>query len=152
MLYFAYGSNLDWERITQSDRAPSAQFLLRATLPNFTLAFTRWSKLKRTGTADVVPSLGSVVWGAVFHIDPSERHALDVAEGVNSGAYRPETVTVFAENDSRRPLLVLTYTVSVKSTTHQPPAPWYLKHITTGAERWELPSTYVEELRRIATQ
>ena len=122
MIYFAYGSNLDGDRITLPDRAPSAKFLLRATLPGHQLAFTRWSKKQQTGTADVVLCPGKIVWGVVFEIDPAEKLKLDAAEGVNSGAYRPETVTVLAENDSTRPLPALTYVVCEKSPAHQPPA------------------------------
>ena len=152
MLYFAYGSNMDWDRITHRDRAPSAQFLLRATLPDYKLAFTRWSKKQQTGTADVVLCPGKIVWGAVFEIDPTEQPKLDATEGVNFNAYRPETVTVLVENDSTRPLPVLTYVVCEKSTEYQPPASWYLDHIVKGAIRWELPGEYLAGIQRIATK
>ena len=151
MLYFAYGSNMDWERITHRDRAPSAQFLLRATLPDYKLAFTRWSQKQQTGTADVVMCPGGIVWGVVFDIDPAEKPKLDAAEGVNSQAYRPEPVIVLAENDATRPLRVLTYVVCRKEAAHQPPASWYLDHIVKGAIRWELPVEYLAEIQRIAT-
>jgi cation transport regulator ChaC len=151
MLYFAYGSNMDWERITQRDRTPSAQFLLRATLPGYRLAFTRRSVKQRTGTADVVLCSGGIVWGVVFDIDPADRTTLDAAEGVNSGAYRPEPLTVLAENDATRPLRVLTYVVCQKAATHQPPAAWYLNHILKGAIRWNLPAEYRAEIQRTQT-
>jgi len=150
MIYFAYGSNMDWERITAPDRAPSAQFLLRATLPEHELRFTRRSDKQRTGTADVVPQAGSLVWGAVFHVEDQDSDRLDSAEGVNSGAYRREHVTVFLENDRSRPLLrVRTYVVCQKKSEHQAPAQWYLDHILKGARRWGLPADYVARLETI---
>ena len=152
MLYFAYGSNMDWERITSADRAPSAQFLLRATLPEHALKFTRHSDKQKTGTADVVAQAGSLVWGVVFHIEEADSDKLDSAEGVSSGAYRREPVTVFVENASSRPLLrVRTYVVCRKKSEHQPPAQWYLDHILKGATRWELPEPYVASLRVVQT-
>lgn len=39
MLYFAYGSNMDFERMRQ--RSPNARFLFRAMLLGYELAFTR---------------------------------------------------------------------------------------------------------------
>jgi gamma-glutamylcyclotransferase (GGCT)/AIG2-like uncharacterized protein YtfP len=150
MLYFAYGSNMDWERITMRDRAPSAQFLLRATLPKHRLQFTRHSQKQNTGTADIVSDSGSVVWGVIFHIDDGDSDTLDSAEGVNSGAYRREQVTVFAENDSSRSLVrVRTYVVCEKKSEHQPPARWYLDHILKGARQWGLPADYVACLETI---
>jgi len=151
MLYFAYGSNMDWERITHRDRAPSAQFLLRATLPDYKLAFTRWSQKQQTGTADVVIFPVGIVWGVVFDIDPAEKPKLDAAEGVNSGAYRPEPAIVLAENDVTRPLHVLTYVICQNAEAHQPPASWYLNHIVKGAIRWRLPAEYRAEIQRIET-
>jgi gamma-glutamylcyclotransferase (GGCT)/AIG2-like uncharacterized protein YtfP len=150
MLYFAYGSNMDWERITTPDRAPSAQFLLRATLPEHALKFTHWSEKQQTGTADVKFENGSLVWGVVFYIEDEDSGKLDSAEGVNSGAYRRESVTVFVEGDGSRPLLrVRTYTVCQKKSEHQPPARWYLDHILKGADYWHLPKEYIAELKQI---
>jgi hypothetical protein len=150
MLYFAYGSNMDWERITEPDRAPTAQFLVRAALPDHALKFTRYSKKQKTGTADVVSQRGSHVWGVVFHIEDERPDKLDAAEGVNSGAYRPELLTVYGEGDISRPLVrVRTYVVCSKKTEHQRPVRWYLDHILKGARRWELPANYIAQLATV---
>src|ERR1700678_317514 len=114
MLYFSYGSNMDWDRITQNDRAQSAQYLLRAMLPDHRLAFTRYSNRQKTGTADVLPAVGSLVWGALFDIDPVDQGKLDTAEGVRSGAYRAMMVSVLGEGDPNRAIRALTYVVSDK--------------------------------------
>ena len=51
MLYFAYGSNLDWAQM--KSRCPSATFVDRAKLKDHRLAFTRKSKDRDCGAADL---------------------------------------------------------------------------------------------------
>jgi len=41
MLYFAFGSNMDWSRMRE--RCPSARFIFNAKLNGFRLDFTRYS-------------------------------------------------------------------------------------------------------------
>ena len=53
MIYFAYGSNMDEARMRQ--RCSSARFLFKAKLPNFRLAFTRFSRTNGCGAADILP-------------------------------------------------------------------------------------------------
>ena len=72
MLYFAYGSNMDWDQMRT--RCPSAAFVGIARLPDHRLAFTRFSKTRKCGVADVVPAKGQSVWGAVFSIDERDNH------------------------------------------------------------------------------
>ena len=49
MLYFAYGSNMDWSRM--SKRCPSARFLFAAKATGFRLDFTRYSTNNHCGVA-----------------------------------------------------------------------------------------------------
>ena len=66
MLYFAYGSNMNW--LQMQNRCPSARFLYRAVLPDYKLAFTRKSVKRGCGVADVVPARGQNAWGVVYEI------------------------------------------------------------------------------------
>ncbi len=147
MLYFPFESNMDWDRVKHRERAPSAQFLLRATLPNHRLAFTRQSELQQTGTVDVVVCSARIVREVVFDIDPTDEPKLNTAEGVNSGACGREAVNAFAENNPTRPLFALTYVVSEKAAGHQASASWHLDHIVRGATRWGLPAEYRAEIQ-----
>jgi len=54
MLYFAYGSNMDWNQIR--GRCPSASFLGIAVLLDHRLAFSRYSTTRNCGVADAVKS------------------------------------------------------------------------------------------------
>ena len=68
-LYFAYGSNMNWDQMRE--RCPSARFEFVAKAEGLRFAFTRFSKKRQCGVADIVASPGSEVWGAVFAIPKS---------------------------------------------------------------------------------
>jgi gamma-glutamylcyclotransferase (GGCT)/AIG2-like uncharacterized protein YtfP len=112
ILYFAYGSNLCESRMKQ--RCPSARFRCRALLKHHCLAFTRTSKTGN-GTADVLPSIDSDVWGVVYDIDDSELPQLDRAEGYHPGRLgtcsyiRFGGAYVLEEGDEQRPLAATIY-------------------------------------------
>jgi len=99
VLYFAYGSNLDWKQI--KDRCPSTSFFCIAKLQKYRLEFTRYSdSIKRKcGVADIVSDLQSEVWGVVYRIDELDLGRLDKAEGYcpnrKENAYRRFETIVF---------------------------------------------------------
>jgi gamma-glutamylcyclotransferase (GGCT)/AIG2-like uncharacterized protein YtfP len=126
MLYFAYGANMNWERMTHPSRAPHTQFLFKARLPNHKLAFARRADAG-TGAADIAPDERASVWGIVYHIDPQDRVNLDLREGVCVGDYRPKKVVVHPEGDLNRSLTAFTYVVCRKLPVHQPPTRQYLR-------------------------
>ncbi len=66
MLYFAYGSNLDWEKM--KGIVPSSIFYGRAKLENYRLDFTRKSKNWNCGIADIVED-NKDVWGVIYQFD-----------------------------------------------------------------------------------
>ena len=63
-LCFAYGSNLDPWQFRR--RCPGAQVVGRARLPDHRLAFTRYSRNRRGGVADIVPEPHATVLGVVY--------------------------------------------------------------------------------------
>lgn len=150
MLYFAYASNMDWERMTHSSRAIEAQFLFKALLPNHRLAFTHRSDAGG-GVADLVADDAATVWGVVYHIEAPDRANLDLREDVPSDQCRPQTVVVHPEGDLAHRLKVFTYVVSHKLPTHQPPTRQYLDYMLNGARQARLPEDYITALRHIET-
>ena len=62
-LYFAYASNMDPQTFRR--RCPGARPLGRARLPGYRLAFSRYSRQRRGGSADVVEDAPSAVWGVL---------------------------------------------------------------------------------------
>ena len=70
MLYFAYGSNMNWQQMRE--RCPSARFVGVALLSEHKLAFTRKSKKRGCGVADAVLEGGRKVWGVIYEIDDAK--------------------------------------------------------------------------------
>jgi hypothetical protein len=154
VLYFAYGSNMDWEQMR--DRCPSAQFLFKATLKGYTMAFTHQRINNKGGAADVVECADSIVWGVVYSLEDSDLPGLYRSEGFQPGrtqnSYAPVTVIVHPDNVQNRALKVSTFTVCRKLAPHQQPSREYLDRILAGARHWNLPGGYRETLERIETR
>lgn len=152
MLYFAYGSNLDWTQMRR--RCPSAQFVCIAKLPDHKLAFTRKSKDRGCGVADVVPEQNAEVWGAVFEINERDIGRLDRSEGFSPGrvqnSYTREERHVFSDGDSKKPLATWVY---IAQREDEPPLPndVYKRLIVEGAKFWHLPPHYITKLEKIET-
>ncbi len=79
MYYFAYGSNLS--RKQMSERCPDALPKFAATLPNYRLIFTGWSRKWNGGVASIKPSKGEKVMGGVYEITERCLRKLDGYEG-----------------------------------------------------------------------
>lgn len=152
MLYFAYGSNLEWKQM--KDRCPSAQFVCRAVIHDYELAFTRRSESRGCGVADIIPDKGSLVWGVVYQISDRDIGALDKSEGYkpnrkhDENAYVREDFHVFEEGNIEKPLLVAVYIANKQENPHLPNND-YKKLIVGGAKHWRLPEDYINELERI---
>ncbi|RMG39831.1 MAG: hypothetical protein D6719_12375 [Candidatus Dadabacteria bacterium] len=79
--YFAYGSNLSKKERHSSDLS-GLRLLSPAILPDFALAFTRYSKKWQGGVSDIVARRGSHVPGALLKVEDSKTlEALDYKEG-----------------------------------------------------------------------
>jgi gamma-glutamylcyclotransferase (GGCT)/AIG2-like uncharacterized protein YtfP len=152
MIYFAYGSNLDFAQMRK--RCPSAQFVAKARLPDCCLAFTRKSIGWGCGVADVRPASGQEVWGVVYNIAETEIGLLDKAEGYRPGrpleenAYVREQRHVFRDGDAEQPLVASIY---IANPQPNPPLPNsdYKSQIVDGARFWHLPGEYVAQLEQI---
>lgn len=150
MLYFAYGSNMDWAQLKA--RCPSAAFVGVARLADHRLAFTRKSANRGCGVADVVPTSGRDVWGAVYQLSEIDVGALDKSEGYRPGrdknSYWRRECMVFLDGDEKRPVTVQTYNADPHPS---PPLPnqVYKDLILSGARYWHLPAEYIAELEAI---
>jgi cation transport regulator ChaC len=148
MLYFAYASNMDEQRVKAQNRCPNARFIFNAALRGYRLVFTRRTDTG-AGTADVIPDPSGSVWGVVYDITESDRQQLDAREGVLGRAYRPKEVLVHPHGDKEQQVMVLTYTISDPAAPPQPPSREYLDCLLRGARRWSLPADYIAQLERI---
>ncbi len=149
MLYSAYGSNMDWDQMRA--RCPSVGFLGIARLPDHNLAFTRLSRTRKCGVADVVAAKGQSVWGAAFVIDKKDVGSLDKSEGYAPG--RPEKANSYVRverhvypPESESPWTVSTYLANREDDPPLPSAE-YLDVIVRGAQQWQLPASYIKALQ-----
>lgn len=150
MLYFAYGSNMDWTQMKA--RCPSVAFVCVARLADHRLAFTRKSVNRGCGVADVVREVGRCVWGAVFRLSELDVGALDKSEGYRPGreknSYWRRECMVFQDGDENRPVMAQTYSADPQ-TNPPPPNEAYKALILAGAQYWHLPADYIAELAAI---
>jgi hypothetical protein len=150
MLYFAYGSNMNWQQIR--DRCPSARYVGNATLPDHRLAFTRKSVDRGCGVADAIPTEGCHLWGVVYEISDLDVGRLDASEGFRpkreKNSYFRRECLIWLDGDDQRPLTVSAYFGDPQTNPPLPNAE-YKNLIVSGAQYWHLPEKYVGELEQI---
>ena len=150
MLYFAYGSNMNWPQMQR--RCPSARFITMARLKDSKLGFPLKSRSRGCGAAVALPELGETVWGVVYEIDEREIETLDRAEdyvpGGEGNNYRREESLVYPGTDGEQPLAVSLYFPEVQADPPLPSAA-YKRLIIDGAKFWRLPEEYLRGLEGI---
>lgn len=144
-LYFAYASNMEPRRFHRL--CPGGTVVGPARLPGYRLAFSRYSRQRRGGSADVMPDPESEVWGVLYEVDEGDLVAMDRSEGVPA-AYHREVVTVVDEAGEERQAV----TYLANRTGEFLPHKEYLQVIVQGAEARGLPPEYIEGLKQIRTQ
>jgi len=153
-LYFAYGSNLSWRRISAPDRAPSATLVGRAELGCHVL---RLHKRGRDGSAKcdafATGNEEDRVLGVVYRINAADEAALDRVEGLGVG-YDKVSVTVKTETAASAVSSMQAMTYVARPSHIDPtlmPFDWYMKLVLEGAREHGLDEEYVELLDRIPT-
>lgn len=137
-LNFAYGSNLNPERIRQ--RIPDARPVGRATLMG-------WRLVERL-YADIEKSRGSRVEGVLYLVTTTELHRLDAYEGYPN-VYNCVKVVVHAElmgnRMTRYRVPAFTYAMTPRTRKERTGRPYlddYRIVCATGAMYWGLPNAF----------
>lgn len=137
-LYFAYGSNMNPERIRQ--RIPDARPVGRATLRG-------WRLVERL-YADIERSRGGRVEGVLYLVTRTELHRLDAYEGYPK-VYDCVRVVVHAElmgnRSTRYRVPAFTYAMTERTRRERDGKPYpgdYRIVCATGARYWELPNAF----------
>ena len=120
-----------------------------ALVRGFRLGFTRYSRARRGGVADLVPDPDGVVEGVLYRLPVEQLPALDEREGAPEH-YRREHIRVETP-DGQTYDDVLTYVVVDKAPEEIPPHADYGQTILQGAEAYLSPP-YVERLRETLRQ
>ena len=113
------------------ERCPDSQPKFSATLPNYKLIFTGWSRKWRGGVASIKSLRGDKVRGAVYEVTELCLKKLD---GYEVG-YERLNVTVFDEDNE--PIPAITYVKSGQLETSSPSKD-YLAVIQQGYRDWKL--------------
>jgi len=132
MYYFAYGSNLN--RKQMAERCPDSKPRFIATLPNYKLIFTGWSRQQRGGTASIKPLKNNKVLGAVYEVSEADLRRLDKHEG-HPAIYNRLNVIVWTDTDEQ--VEALTYIKTEQSQETQP-SQEYLAILQQGYKDWQL--------------
>jgi gamma-glutamylcyclotransferase len=142
-LYFAYGSNLLRRQMKQ--RCPSAVYLGIAKLKNWRFEYDGgknegWSNLP---VANITPTKGSSVWGALYQMTDAEVHELDQYECVPRD-YQHHVLAVMKSNGSHTEAFAY---VRKPRLTGMPSAR-YMQTVVSGARSDKLPINYVRRILR----
>ena len=78
MHHFGYGSNLNMEFLRSY--CPSAEFVMRAYLPNYEVQFRFWSERRQGGISTIIEKPGGLVHGVIYDVPENELLDLDVLE------------------------------------------------------------------------
>ncbi len=130
MYYFAYG--LYFNKKQMLERCPDSKPLFRATLPNYKLIFTDWSRRWRGGVASIKVFRGEKVMGAIYEISDADLRKLDKHEGYPA-EYNRLPVRVFNEDGDA--IEATTY-IKARPAEETRPSPEYLAVLQQGYRDW----------------
>lgn len=130
MYYFAFASNLN--RKQMSERAPSAKPRFSATLPNYKLIFSGWSRPWHGAVATIQQSRGDKVNGGIYEISEQDLSRLSQREGPD---YTTTKVIVF--RDTGEAIEAVTF-VRKRQGDEGKPSAEYLTAIKQGYTDWDL--------------
>ena len=132
MNYFAYASNLNQKQMMERCSGSKPRFT--ATLPNYKLVCTGWSRQQKGGTASIKPFRGERVPGAVYEISELNLKQLDRYEGYPT-TYNRLNVTVWT--DAGDPVEAITY-IKKEQSQETKPSLEYLATIQQGYRDWQI--------------
>lgn len=145
-LYFAYGSNLNIQRIRQRiGRTPNAR---RVELAGYQLLFNKRGS-ETQSFANITDEKNGRVLGVIYECSESELKDLDRHEGVAGQHYTRHLVWVTTESGER--LQAVTYIAGENFICENlQPTDDYLQIIISGASHHGLPTQYIDEIKEIA--
>jgi gamma-glutamylcyclotransferase (GGCT)/AIG2-like uncharacterized protein YtfP len=127
MYYFAYASNLSKKQMQA--RCPDSQPKFTATLPNYKIIFTGWSRTYRGGLATIKSFRGEKVRGAIYEVTDACLRKLDKWET----GYIRFNVTVYDEDN--QPHQAVTY-IKSGQLEESKPSKEYGEIIRQGYRDW----------------
>jgi len=130
MNYFAYASNMSRKRM--AELCPDAKPRIVATLPNYKLVFSGYSRVRKGAEANIRGSKGDKVIGAVYEVTESCMRKLDKSEECPVN-YKHHSVIVFT--DGGEAIEAVTF-IKARQEEDGKPSPEYLSVIQQGYRDW----------------
>jgi gamma-glutamylcyclotransferase len=127
MNYFTYASNLNKKQM--QERCPESKPRFIATLPNYKLVFTGWSRNWKGGVATIKPFRGEKVHGAIYEVSETCLRQLDKYEV----GYTRLNINVFDEDNE--PHQAVTY-IKSGQLEESLPSKEYAAIIRQGYRDW----------------
>lgn len=134
MYYFAYATNLNKKQMAAT--SPQSRPLYTATLHNYRLMFTGWTRRWRGGIATIKRSAGDKVMGAIYDVPDTDWGKLDRAEDCPGNF---ERIRVLVNNEDGDAIEAVTYIKKGQlQADESKPSPEYLQIIQQGYKDWRL--------------
>ena len=147
VIYFAYGSNMLERRLKHPTRVPAAVAQGIAAAIGFAVRFHKRGR-DGSGKCTLVPADDAAeAWGVLFDVPERDFETLDGVEGVQSGGYAREAISVRLTDG--RTIAAHTYIAQepfIDDTLV--PFDWYLGLVVAGAIEHALPAGYVQALSK----
>lgn len=137
--YFAYGSNMDEEQMTE--RCPTAERVDVAMLSDHALVFNRRGSYRPGGVASVAASPGDRVYGVLWRISSSDLEGLDETEDPDAYERRTDTIRGLDGTSWRGYVYE-----AIPEGTFEPDGE-YLDLLVEAAQKASLPGPYIEGLK-----
>jgi len=132
LLYFAYDEHLVRRRLQAS--CPSVRLRFSASLPNYQLVFTGWSREWKGATAAIKRANREKVLGVIYEIEESDLKKLDRER--NAPAVN-DRIKIIVFKDTGDPVEAFTY-MPKRPGKDEKPSPEYLKVLQEGYISWGL--------------
>jgi len=148
IVYFAFGSNMDPDRIKlRLEEFPQITKLIpqakRVRLPGYRFAFNKYSTIDHTGKANIVNDDKFEVWGVLFRINED---ALEILKDIEKG-YNDTILKVFSDENEKYDAVTF---IAKKIQNSLKPTPEYLQLILDGARHYKLPPEYIASIEELA--
>ena len=137
MLYFAYGSNLNWHQM-QKERCPGSKFIKPYILNGYKLIFSHRNPNNKYGHANIEKNKNFKVPGAIWNLSKEHEKTLDEYEAVNYNPpyYQKEYLILKGKK-------ILVYVQKIY--TKRKPSYTYLHTIIQGYKDCDLDINYLKK-------
>jgi hypothetical protein len=134
MYYFAYGINLNKKQMAETSPQSKPKFV--ATLYNYKLMFTGWTRQWHGGIATIKRSTNDKVKGAIYEVPDIEWGKLDKAEDCPGNF---ERIKILVNDEDGESIEATTYIKKgLLQAGESKPSPEYLEIIRQGYKDWHL--------------